>query len=95
MGKIYDYMAIPMMEAQEKLEKMQKLRRNIKFTSWIIGAPVIFLLYYEIASQNNQLQLGGAIFGGIIGLIIGLTLEYLNRRQLSAVKKSFSDLMDD
>lgn len=92
LGKVYRYMAIPVTEAQMKMEELGKIRRYVKYGTWILGAPVLFLLFSEIALEGSEYSLYGAIFGAVIGLSIGLTIEFKNRRQLKAIKKSFSDL---
>lgn len=91
LGKVYNYMSITLIDAYHKMDSLNNLRRNIKITSWIVGAPVIFLLFYEIAHEGEPLLFKGAVVGAIIGLVIGLTLEFLNRRQVKAIKKSFEE----
>lgn len=89
LGQVYNYMAIPLVVAQRKLAALERLRRQVKYGCWIIGAPVIALTLYEIAAQNDSMKFTAAIVGGSIGCAIGLTLEYLNRRQMKAVRRSF------
>lgn len=91
LGKVYHYMSIPLIEAQQSMERLDRLRRNIKIGSWITGIPVIAFLFFEISRHGNSQMLMGALGGLIIGAIIGLTLEFLNRKQIKDIKKSFSD----
>lgn len=92
-GQVSHYMTAPMITAQKQISKLNTLRFRIKIMGWILGAPVIFLLFYEIAQSGEDNSLLGAAFGGVIGLIIGLTWEYLNRKQIKKLKESF-DLQD-
>ena len=94
LGKVYHYMTIPVIEAQKKMDELDRLRRNIKIFGWIVGAPVLALLFYEIALEGQHGEIYGAIGGAKVGAAIGITWEILNRRQLRAVKKSFSDFED-
>lgn len=94
LGKAYHYMAIPLIEAQQKMENLDRLRRNIKIWSWILGIPVIGVLMYEICSQGSDVEIIGAIVGAIVGGTIGLIMEIQNRRQIKAVKRSFNDSDD-
>lgn len=89
LGQIYQYMTIPVIEAQRKMEEIDSLRRNIKIFSIMIGFPIIFLLFYEVAVMGHEGELTGAVIGGVIGIVIGLCLERLNRRQVKALKNSF------
>lgn len=95
LGKVYHYMSIPLVAAQRKMAALDRLRRNIKITSWIVGAPVIVLLFYELAAEHEPSMLKGAIVGAIIGLGIGLTIEFLNRKQVRSIRKSFDNEFRD
>lgn len=91
LGKVYDYLCIPVREAQRKMAQLEKLRRKIKVYSWIVGAPVIGLLFYEIAQNGFEGSMYGALVGLIIGGSIGLWLEHLNRKQIRDVSKTFEE----
>ena len=91
LGQVYDYMSIPVIEAQYQMDKLDRLRRNIKISGWILGTPVIALLFYEVGKNGPEGSLTGAIIGAVIGGTIGLTIEYLNRKQIKAIKKSFAE----
>ena len=95
LSKIYEYMTIPIMEAQAKIENLQRLRKQIKIGSWIIGIPVIALLLFEVYKADEPFMFEGALFGGAIGMAIGLGLEYLNRKQLKVLKRSFAEFKED
>lgn len=94
LGHVYQYMNIPIIEAQKKMEALSKLRLRIKYTTWIIGAPVLIFLFREIWLIGGELYFYPALIGGVIGLSIGLTLEYLNRRQVRDIAASFDDFND-
>lgn len=94
LGEVFRYMTIPVIEAQRKIERLDRLRRNIKICSWIVGAPIIILLFCDIYDFGDQSMFYGAVVGLIIGSAIGFFLEYLNRRQMKEVKKSFFDEED-
>ena len=90
LGKVYQYMSIPMIEAQNKIEKLVRLNRRIKIYTWIVATPVIFLLIYEIALQGGEDELTGAFIGLAIGLTVGIIWEIRCRRALKAIKKTFN-----
>lgn len=94
-GEVSRYMSLPLVEAQKRMSDLDRLRRNIKISGWIAGAPLIALLLYEIALQSNEGGFIGALIGGIIGGAVGLMWEIKNRRQVKALRQSFEpDSMD-
>ena len=89
LGKIYQFMTIPLIDAQEKMENLDRLRRRIKWGGWILGAPVIVWMFIELL--NNREPLLGAFVGLIVGGTVGLIWERLNRRQIKDIKNSFTE----
>lgn len=93
LGKVYHYMTIPLVQAQKKMAEIERLRRRIKICGYILGAPVIALLMYEVYISGGKEYFVGALIGLVIGGALGLYLEYKNRKQVKAVQRSF--MMDD
>lgn len=89
LGDVYKYMTVPLIEAQREMDKLSRLRRIIKLCCWIGGAPVIIFFYYELHRTCNDSIFLAAVVGGAIGLVIGLTLEYLTWRQVNSLRRSF------
>ena len=91
LGRIYDFMTIPVIQAKKKMDELNRLRVRCKIIGWVTGAPVIGLLFYEILMEGPEDSFYGALIGAFIGLAIGLTWEYLNRRQVKDIRNTFTD----
>ncbi len=94
-GEVPRYMTLPLVEAQRRMSDLDSLRRLIKISGWIVGLPLIAMLFYEIGSDENQGSLVGAIVGGVVGGSVGLFWEMKTRRQVKALRQSFESLTED
>lgn len=88
--KVPTLMAFPLIEGQRALLSIDSARRWIKYAGWVLGIPVIIMIFSELAINDHEIMWGGVI-GGVIGAIIGLRWELKTRRQMRSLIRAFDN----
>ncbi len=89
-----DYLSMPIAAAIKEAATLELYRKRMRMWSYIMAAPVIFMLMMDIYKYGYPGALISGIIGGLAGLAIGLRLEYTNRKLMRQIRQLL-DQIDD
>ncbi len=89
-----DYLSMPIAAAIKEAATLELYRKRMRMWSYIMVAPVIFMLMMDIYKYGYPGALISGIIGGLAGLAIGLRLEYTNRKLMRQIRQLL-DQIDD
>ena len=89
-----DYLSMPIAAAIKGAATLELYRKRMRMWSYIMAAPVIFMLMMDIYKYGYPGALISGIIGGLAGLAIGLRLEYTNRKLMRQIRQLL-DQIDD
>ena len=89
-----DYLSMPIAAAIKEAATLELYRKRMRMWSYIMAAPVIFMLMMDIYKYGYPGALISGIIGGLAGLAIGLRLEYTNRKLMRQLRQLL-DQIDD
>ena len=89
-----DYLSMPIAAAIKEAATLEVYRKRMRMWSYIMAAPVIFMLMMDIYKYGYPGALISGIIGGLAGLAIGLRLEYTNRKLMRQIRQLL-DQIDD
>ena len=89
-----DYLSMPIAAAIKEAATLELYRKRMRMWSYIMSAPVIFMLMMDIYKYGYPGALISGIIGGLAGLAIGLRLEYTNRKLMRQIRQLL-DQIDD
>ncbi len=88
------YLSMPIAAAIKEAATLELYRKRMRMWSYIMAAPVIFMLMMDIYKYGYPGALISGIIGGLAGLAIGLRLEYTNRKLMRQIRQLL-DQIDD
>lgn len=89
-----NYLSMPIAAAIKEAATLELYRKRMRMWSYIMAAPVIFMLMMDIYKYGYPGALISGIIGGLAGLAIGLRLEYTNRKLMRQIRQLL-DQIDD
>lgn len=89
-----DYLSMHIAAAIKEAATLELYRKRMRMWSYIMAAPVIFMLMMDIYKYGYPGALISGIIGGLAGLAIGLRLEYTNRKLMRQIRQLL-DQIDD
>lgn len=89
-----DYLSMPIAAAIKEAATLELYRKRMRMWSYIMAAPVIFMLMMDIYKYGYPGALISGIIGGLAGLAKGLRLEYTNRKLMRQIRQLL-DQIDD
>lgn len=89
-----DYLSMPIAAAIKEAATLELYRKRMRMWSYIMAAPVIFMLMMDIYKYGYPGALISGIISGLAGLAIGLRLEYTNRKLMRQIRQLL-DQIDD
>ena len=93
--KEIDLSQLSVKEAFTEALAFHKLYQRQKVVGYILGIPVLIMLFYAIYNTGSEAILIGGIAGLIVGSIIGYIIDSENRRLIRRMTQELRRSLDD
>lgn len=89
-----DFVSLPTVEALQRIVRFDTLRSNARLAAILLMIPVLIWLLYSFYAIDPGIFWGGAV-GAVIGAAIGVCVDLRMRRDITALKRIFTDTETD
>lgn len=84
-----DYISLPVVEAAERVAAATRLIGRLRIISTILMAPVLVMLFAEMAAVGDVYVVYGGIIGAVIGTVVAVILWRRMNRHLRLLREIF------
>ena len=93
-GKV-DCSRMSIKEALVATTKVEETRQKVKLLGWILGLPLIIIMFDVFKEMGHPEIIYGACVGLVIGGVIGYFIERKTRRLIRELRKTLADAIAD
>ena len=93
-GKV-DCSVMSIKEALVATTKVEETRQKVKLLGWILGLPLIIIMFDVFKDMGHPEIIYGACVGLVIGGVIGYFIERKTRRLIRELRKTLADAIAD
>lgn len=93
-GKV-DCSRMSIKEALVATTKVEETRQKVKLLGWILGLPLIIIMFDVFKEMGHPEIIYGACVGLVIGGVIGYFIERKTRRLIRELRQTLADAIAD
>ncbi len=93
-GKV-DCSVMSIKEALVATTKVEETRQKVKLLGWILGLPLIIIMFDVFKEMGHPEIIYGACVGLVIGGVIGYFIERKTRRLIRELRQTLADALAD
>lgn len=93
-GKV-DCSVMSIKEALVATTKVEETRQKVKLLGWILGLPLIIIMFDVFKEMGHPEIIYGACVGLVIGGVIGYFIERKTRRLIRELRQTLADAIAD
>lgn len=93
-GKV-DCSVMSIKEALIATTKVEDTRQKVKLLGWILGVPLIIIMFDVFKEMGHPEVLYGAYVGILIGASVGYLVERKTRRLIRELRQTLADALSD
>ena len=93
-GKV-DCSVMSIKEALVATTKVEETRQKVKLLGWILGLPLIIIMFDVFKEMGHPEIIYGACVGLVIGVVVGYFIERKTRRLIRELRQTLADAIAD
>ena len=75
--------------------KVEEMRQRVKLLGWILGLPLILIMFDVFKEMGHPEVIYGACAGLVIGGVVGYLVERKTRRLIRELRQTLADALSD